>query len=200
MSDLKEMIRQANEVAVNKMKNAQPYWVDIKPAHEVLGIDKYTLLHAGPPIAWEEMCGPMRGAIVAVLKYEGLAENDEEALALAGSGKIKYEPCHHHNAVGPMTGVTSYSMPMICVLNKENGNYAYSTINEGTGKGIRFGSCGQDTVDQLVRSERKDRAGFEKRGEGYRQAGGRVGFIHEGVYSGLCVLFLLLPVRVAGTD
>ena len=49
-----------------------------------------------------------------------------------------------------MTGVTSYSMPMICVLNKENGNYAYSTINEGTGKGIRFGSCGQDTVDQLV--------------------------------------------------
>ena len=97
MSDLKEMIRQANEVAVNKMKNAQPYWVDIKPAHEVLGIDKYTLLHAGPPIAWEEMCGPMRGAIVAVLKYEGLSENDEEALALAGSGKIKYEPCHHHN-------------------------------------------------------------------------------------------------------
>ena len=150
MSDLKEMIRQANEVAVNKMKNAQPYWADIKPAHEVLGIDKYTLLHAGPPIAWEEMCGPMRGAIIAVLKYEGLAENDEEALALAGSGKIKYEPCHHHNAVGPMTGVTSYSMPMICVLNKENGNYAYSTINEGTGKGIRFGSCGQDTVDQLV--------------------------------------------------
>ena len=138
MSNLKEMIRQANETAVNKLKNAQPYWVDIKPAHEVLGIDKYTLLHAGPPIAWEEMCGPMRGAIVAVLKYEGLAENDEEALALAGSGKIKYEPCHHHNAVGPMTGVTSYSMPMICVLNKENGNYAYSTINEGTGKGIRF--------------------------------------------------------------
>ena len=43
MSDLKEMIRQANEVAVNKMKNAQPYWVDIKPAHEVLGIDKYPL-------------------------------------------------------------------------------------------------------------------------------------------------------------
>ena len=92
----------------------------------------------------------MRGAIVAVLKYEGLAENDEEALALAGSGKIKYEPCHHHNAVGPMTGLTSYSMPMICVLNKENGKYAYTTINEGTGKGIRFGSCGKDTVDQLV--------------------------------------------------
>ena len=150
MSDLKELIRQANETAVNKLKNAQPYWVDIKPAHEVLGIDKYTLLHAGPPIAWEDMCGPMRGAVIAVLKYEGLAENDEEALALAGSGKIKYEPCHHHNAVGPMTGVTSYSMPMICVLNKENGNYSYSTINEGTGKGIRFGSCGQDTVDQLV--------------------------------------------------
>ena len=41
---------------------------------------------------------------------------------------------------------------------------------------------------------------LKKEGKGYRQAGGRVGFIHEGVYSGLCVLFLLLPVRVAGTD
>lgn len=146
---MKERIREANEKAVAKLKNAQPYWVDIKPAHEVLGLDKYTLLHAGPPIQWEEMCGPMRGAVIAVLKYEGLAANDNEALALAGSGKIHFAPCHSRGAVGPMTGVTSYSMPMICVLNKENGNYSYSTINEGTGKGIRFGSCDDATVERL---------------------------------------------------
>lgn len=146
---MKEKIAKANEEAVSRLKNAQPYWVDIKPAHEVLGIDQWTILHAGPPIEWNEMCGPMQGAVTAVLIYEGLAKTIEEAKELAGSGKVHYGCCHDYNAVGPMTGITSYSMPMICVYNQEHGNYAYSTINEGTGKGIRFGSCDEATVAQL---------------------------------------------------
>lgn len=146
---MRDIVRQANDKALAKLKNAMPYWVDVKSAHEVLGIDRHTILHAGPPIAWAEMCRPMQGAIVAVLKYEGLAANDDEAWALAASGGIKYEPCHEHAAVGPMTGITSYSMPMICVENRENGNMAYSTFNEGAGDVIRFGAFGENTVRRL---------------------------------------------------
>lgn len=146
---MKELVLAANEKAAAKLKNAMPFWVDVQPAREALGLDKHTLLHAGPPLRWEDMCGPMRGAIAAVLKYEGLAETDDEAFALAGSGRIKYEPCHHHAAVGPMTGITSCSMPLICVQNKENGNYAYSTFNEGAGDVIRFGAFGENTVRRL---------------------------------------------------
>lgn len=146
---MRDIVKNANDKAVEKIKKALPYWVDIKPAHEVLGIDKHTVLHAGPPIAWENMCKPMKGAVVAVLKYEGLAETEEEALELAASGDIKFEPCHDHRAVGPMTGVTSYSMPLICVENKENGNFAYTTISEGAGDVIRFGFSGENTVNRL---------------------------------------------------
>ncbi len=146
---MREEVRLANERALAKLKNAMPCWVDVKSAHEALGIDRHTLLHAGPPISWDEMCGPMRGAVIAVLKYEGLAADDSEALALAGSGEIRFEPCHHHGAVGPMTGISSYSMPMICVENKENGNMAYSTFNEGAGDVIRFGAYGEATVRRL---------------------------------------------------
>jgi len=146
---MREIVKKANEAALAKLKNATPYWVDVRSAGEALGIDKHTLLHAGPPISWEEMCQPMKGAVVAVLKYEGLAANDEEALALAGSGKIRFEPCHHYHAVGPMTGVTSCSMPLICVENKENGNFSYSTFNEGAGDVIRFGAYGENTVRRL---------------------------------------------------
>lgn len=146
---MKEIVKQANDRAVAKLKNAMPYWVDVKCAHEALGIDKHTFLHAGPPIAWEEMCGPMRGAVIATIKYEGLAAGDEEAKVLADSGKIKFEPCHHYGAVGPMTGITSYSMPLICVENRENGNMAYSTFNEGAGDVIRFGAYGENTVKRL---------------------------------------------------
>jgi hypothetical protein len=146
---MREIVKKANETALAKLKNAAPYWVDVRSAGEALGIDKHTLLHAGPPITWEKMCQPMRGAVVAVLKYEGLAANDEEAWALAESGKIRFEPCHHYHAVGPMTGVTSCSMPLICVENKENGNFSFSTFNEGAGDVIRFGAYGENTVRRL---------------------------------------------------
>lgn len=146
---MRELVAAANETAAAKLKNAMPFWVDVQSAREALGLDQHTLLHAGPPLRWADMCGPMRGAVVATLKYEGLAETDDEALALAGSGKIHFEPCHHRGAVGPMTGVTSASMPLICVLNKESGNYAYSTFNEGAGDVIRFGAYGENTVRRL---------------------------------------------------
>jgi hypothetical protein len=29
------------------------------------------ILHAGPPIAWNEMCGPMQGAVIGAILYEG---------------------------------------------------------------------------------------------------------------------------------
>lgn len=132
------------------MLDSQPFWVDIKYAYEIFpNMDKYTLLHAGPPVDWETMSGPMKGAVLAALKYESLATNDEEAFKLAASGKIIFEPCHHYNAVGPMTGITSYSMPLYVVENKTEGNYAYSTINEGMGDVIRFGAYSDNTVKRL---------------------------------------------------
>lgn len=86
---------EANQLAVSKMMNAQPIWKDIVIAKEAVNLDKYTLLHAGPPIRFDDMSGPMVGAIMAALKYEGLASNDEEAMTLARSGKITFDSCHH---------------------------------------------------------------------------------------------------------
>jgi hypothetical protein len=146
---MKETILLANQKAVRKLKNAQPFWVDVVSAHESIGLDKMTFLHSGPPIEWAEMCGPMKGAIVAAVKYEGLVKTDKEAFELASSGKIKFEPCHHYRCVGPMTGIISYSMPLLVVLNQEHGNYAYSTLNEGAGDVLRFGAFGDNTIRRL---------------------------------------------------
>lgn len=139
----------ANQIALDKLKKSQPVWLDVKPAKEVIKLDKYTFLHAGPPITWERMSVPMRGAILAVIKYEGLASNDQDAEALAASGKINYVPCHEYGCVGPMTGIISYSMPLIVVKNTEFGNYSYSTFNEGAGDVARFGAHGENTVKRL---------------------------------------------------
>jgi hypothetical protein len=107
------------------------------------------LLHAGPPITWDRMCGPMRGAIMAALVYEGKAETPEAAAELAASGEIEFAPCHEHRTVGPMAGIVAPSMPVFIVRNEEFGNEAYCTINEGLGKVLRYGAYGPEVIEKL---------------------------------------------------
>ncbi len=59
-----------------------------------------------------EMCGAMKGAVTGALVFEGLAKDLDEAAELAASGEITFSPCHEHDCVGSMAGVTSASMFM----------------------------------------------------------------------------------------
>ncbi|MFC0178944.1 DUF1116 domain-containing protein [Thorsellia kenyensis] len=144
------LIDKANNEAFDKMRAGQPVLKRIRYAHEVIpGMTKKSIYHAGPPIAWEEMCGPMQGAFIGALKYEGLAKTDDEAIKLMQSGEITYGPNHYNQCVGPMTGMISYSMPLFEVENETYGNKAYSTINEGIGKVMRFGANGTEVIERL---------------------------------------------------
>lgn len=147
---MKAKIAAANATALKRMLDSDIAWVDVQSAHEVIpGMDKYTLYHAGPPITFREMCQPMQGAIIGALKYEGLVTTAKEGRELAASGKIRFSPCHHVNAVGPMTGIISYSMPLLIIENRTFGNFAYSTINEGSGDVLRFGAFSDKAVRRL---------------------------------------------------
>ena len=144
------LINLANAEAFRRLKAGQPVLKRVRPAHECIpGMTKTTINHAGPPIRWEDMCGPMRGAYVGAIKYEGLAATDEEAEALMASGAITYGPNHSKACVGPMTGMISYSMPLFEVENESFGNKAYCTFNEGIGKVMRFGANGPEVIDRL---------------------------------------------------
>jgi hypothetical protein len=144
------LVEKANEEALQRIQKGAPFWVGMARAMDVIpGMRKNLLLHAGPPITWERMCGPMRGAVMGALIYEGLAQNPEEAEQLAASGKIDFEPCHEHCAVGPMAGVTSASMPVFIVRNEAYGNLAFCTQNEGLGKVLRYGAFSPEVVERL---------------------------------------------------
>ena len=107
------------------------------------------ILHAGPPIEWARMCGPMRGAVAGAIVLEGWAPTLEAANALAASGEIRFAPNHHFDAVGPMTGLTTRTMPVMVVENRAFGNRAYCTVNEGLGKVMRFGGNDDSVLDRL---------------------------------------------------
>lgn len=143
-------IAKANGRALDRILTANPALVGMGTALDVIpGMRKDLILHAGPPVAWEKMCGPMRGGIMCALMYEGLAKDPKEAEKLAASGRIKYEPCHEHSAVGPMAGIISSSMPVFIVKNEEHGNCAYATQNEGLGKVLRYGAYGPEVIERL---------------------------------------------------
>jgi len=108
-----------------------------------------TFLHAGPPLAWERASGPMRGAIIGAMLYEGLADDPDDAEAKAARGEIELSPCHHHGAVGPMAGVTSPSMPVAVVQDAAGDGVSYSTLNEGLGKVLRYGAFAPEVIDRL---------------------------------------------------
>jgi hypothetical protein len=140
----------ANRRAVERLLAAQPVLVDVRPAIEALpGMRRNLVLHAGPPIEWARMSGPLRGAVIGALLYEGLAGTPEEAERLAAAGGVDFAPCHHHAAVGPMAGVTTASMPVLVVEDRAHGHQACSTLNEGLGKVLRYGAFGPEVIDRL---------------------------------------------------
>lgn len=151
MLRIKDKIDAANQKAVNKVLNARPVWVDVGLAKDVIpGFSENTISHAGPPVEWENMCGPMQGAVIGGLIYEGRAKDEAEARKVAASGDYVFVPNHQLKTVGPMTGVLTANMPVMIVENQENGNVAYAPFNtEGKGRPFSFGAFGEDTQEML---------------------------------------------------
>ncbi len=143
-------IERANAEATERMMEARPVLVGLGKARDVIpGMRDDLLLHAGPPITWGRASGPMRGAITGALIFEGKAKDEAEARALVESGEIALEPCHHHQAVGPMAGVICPSMSVYILENKTHGNKSYSNLNEGYGKVLRYGAYSQEVLARL---------------------------------------------------
>jgi hypothetical protein len=143
-------LAQANSSVIERVRQARPHWLDVKPAGQLISVlnQGMTLLHAGPPMAWQDMTGPMKGACIGAALLEGWATEESQALRLLETGEVNFVPCHHVNAVGPMGGITSASMPMVVVENITEGNRAYCNLNEGIGKVMRFGAYGEDVLSR----------------------------------------------------
>ncbi|GAA0431729.1 hypothetical protein Acor_04080 [Acrocarpospora corrugata] len=139
----------ANARAVDRLVSARPQLVGVRRAGDVLDLPPGTFFHAGPPIDWERASGPMRGALIGGMLFEGLAATPDEAEQKLATGSIRLDSCHHHRTVGPMAGVVSPSMWMLEARDAEHGGTAYCSLNEGLGKVLRYGAYGPEVVERL---------------------------------------------------
>ncbi|MGV8038937.1 MAG: DUF1116 domain-containing protein [Thermoanaerobaculaceae bacterium] len=148
-----EAVDAANRRAVDRVLKSRPHLVGIGTARDVIpGMADGLFLHAGPPITWERMCGPLRGAVMGGLLYEGMASTPEEAARLAAAGAVRFDPCHHHRAVGPMAGLVTPSMPVWILEDLDGpgtGTRTFCTFNEGLGKVLRYGAFSDEVLQRL---------------------------------------------------
>jgi hypothetical protein len=146
-----QQVESANVESVERMVESDPWWVDVGLAREKIGTfgQKKLLLHAGPPIEWERASGPLRGAVIGAILYEEWAEDEKAAAKLVEEGEVKLECTHPYNAVGPMAGVISPSMPVFELEDRKYGTKTYSNINEGIGKVLRYGAYGKEVIERL---------------------------------------------------
>jgi len=143
-------VEAANRLAFDAYLSSQPVIEGVSVACDAIPkMERRMILHAGPPITWDKMCGPMQGAILGAALLEGWARDLDGAAKLAASGKIAFAPCHHHSAVGPMAGIISPSMPVWIVRDAKTGGRSYATLNEGLGKVLRFGANGPEVIARL---------------------------------------------------
>lgn len=145
-----EEIEEANKEVIEKMKSSQPFLIDVVPAKSVIEIlNERVLLHAGPPITYEDMTGPMQGSCIGAVLFEGWAADEKSARELLENKGVKFMPCHHVKVVGPMGGITSGNMPLLVVENKLDGSIGYCIMNEGIGKVLRFGAFSEEVINRL---------------------------------------------------
>ena len=145
-----QTIDKANQIAFEKYLNARPILEGIGRAGDVLpNVGERTILHSGPPIDYQDVCGPVHGALIGAILFEGWAKDKTSARELLQSGEVTIDPCHHHATVGPMAGITSPSMPVWMVCNTTDGNKAFTNLNEGLGKVLRFGANSTEVIEQL---------------------------------------------------
>jgi hypothetical protein len=142
-------IQAANRSTLERLTEGQPVLVDCVPAAQALALAGRTVLHAGPPLAWDRACATVQSALCCAIRYEGWAPDDAAAAALVRTGAVRIGPCHQAGAVGPMTGIVTPSMPVFVVENRTHGNRAHVTINEGLGKVLRFGANDESVIERL---------------------------------------------------
>lgn len=147
-----EEINAANDVIISRFLESQPFLVDNRPAKDViptLDTDEKIVLHAGPPIKFENMTGPMQGSVIGAMKFEGWAKDEADALEQLANGEVTFMPCHSVGAVGPMGGITTKNFPVFIVENQADGTRGYCIMNEGIGEVLRFGANSPTVIKRL---------------------------------------------------
>lgn len=139
----------ANRRAVRSIVEAEPYWVDVQPAGDCIpDLPPRTVLHSGPPLPFERLCGlHQRGAINGAL-LEGWATDEADAVRQLRDGRIRVDSAMNYNTVGSGVGIVTPSVALLVVEDRRTGCRAGVFPAEGAFGG---GFCGWGVYSDAIR-------------------------------------------------
>lgn len=144
-------IADANAEVVRRLDTGDPVVTGVQAAGEAVpGMGERMVLHAGPALAWERFCDPLRRSVRAAVMAEGWASSREEADRLVSDGQVALAPANAHATVLPMATALGPSAPVWMVDNPQGGTRAFSGINQGPGQVAWFGVDSDEAVQRLV--------------------------------------------------
>ena len=143
---------EANRLAFERLTEADPVLVDVRPAGEFIpGFTRETILTSGPPMDWPDYVGGQREAIIGGALFENLAKDRDEAISKLDAGEIKVGPCHDFGCVGSLAGIYTASMPVFVVENWTFGNIACCNIYEGSNpRRLNYGVYDEGVRERLL--------------------------------------------------
>jgi hypothetical protein len=146
-----DRVEAGNREVARRLDAAAPLLLGVSTARSVIpDMEERTVLHCGPPLAWEEFCGPLRRSVRATVMAEGWANSPEEAEALVASGGVHLEAANQRATVVPMAGTVGPQSPVFVVENPQGGNRSFSPLNQGPGRVPWFGVDLPEAVRHLV--------------------------------------------------
>ena len=141
----------ANAEALRRMTAAGADLVDVRPAHEALGLERGTFLHAGPPIECARASGPMRGCAHRRHALRGPRRHRRRrprpALSRATGSRSSRATTATPSARWPAS--SRPSMWVYELRDEVHDNTSWCSLNEGLGKVLRYGAYGPEVIDRL---------------------------------------------------
>ncbi len=148
-SDFGLKIEEANNKVIDIFNNTDPYWIGVKPAKEcVPGVEDGMILHSGPDIPWERMCATQQQGGINGVMFEGYAKDEEEARRMLERGEIRFVSSNDYHLVGPGSGITTPSMAVNIVEDRNTGFRGFCPPFEGPNRG---GLAGWGVFNENIR-------------------------------------------------
>ncbi len=145
-----QAIEPANPEVLPPLDQGGPKLNPIAPARDVLARrSDRTVLHCGPPIAFDDVCDPLRRSMRAAVVAEGWADDVGHADRLLADGDIGLRPALGCDTVVPMATAMGPSAPVFVVDNEAGGTRAFAPINQGPGDTAWFGRDSDGAVHRL---------------------------------------------------
>jgi Protein of unknown function (DUF1116) len=144
-------IEAANATVLRRLDEGVPYAIDVRAAIDVVpGLGDRTLLHAGPPIAWDDVCDPLRRSMRVAVVAEGWASTVAVAETLLASGAVTLAAANEHATVVPLATALGPSMPVWVVEHQGGVSRAFAPVSQGPGDAGWFGRESPAAIKRLV--------------------------------------------------